>query len=257
MKRLLSIILIAAFAAVLLICPATASGTAGRIYGKDATGSMVVRIQMRLRELGYLNFKPTGSYRSMTVEAVKAFQKNCREAGLGSQVDGRMGSESLELLFKQGALRASLSDVSIPSGPRHSASTLETTGVLVPWESVKLKLFTGASYKITDCLTGNTFELVFTGGENHAEMEPGNEEQLAAFKAICGKEYNYLKRPITVEIDGQQVAASIQCWPHGTDSLSGNGVDGHVCVFFEGSVSSVGNLPDIEHTENIYRAAGK
>ena len=113
--------LIAAFAVVLLVCPVTASGTAGRTFGKDATGSMVVRIQLRLRELGYLNFKPTGSYRSMTVEAVKAFQKNCREAGLSSQVDGVMGAESLELLFKQGALRASLSDVYIPSGPRHAA----------------------------------------------------------------------------------------------------------------------------------------
>jgi hypothetical protein len=249
--------LIAAFAVVLLVCPVTASGTAGRTFGKDATGSMVVRIQLRLRELGYLNFKPTGSYRSMTVEAVKAFQKNCREAGLSSQVDGVMGAESLELLFKQGALRASLSDVYIPSGPRHAASTLEKTGVLVPWESVKEKLAVGRSYVITDCLTGNTYELVFTGGTNHAEMESQNEEQLVGFKATCGKEFNYLKRPITVDIDGQQVAASIQCWPHGTDSIGGNGMDGHVCVFFEGSVSSVGNLPDIEHTENIYRAAGK
>lgn len=257
MKRILSIILIAAFAAVLSVCPITASGTAGRIYGKDATGSMVVRIQLRLRELGYLNFKPTGSYRSMTVEAVKAFQKNCREAGLVSQVDGIMGTDSLELLFKQAALRASLSDVSIPSGPKHSASTLEVTGVLVSWESVKEKLSVGRSYVITDCLTGSTFELVFTGGMNHAEMEPQSEEQLAGFKTICGKEYNYLKRPITVDIDGQQIAASIQCWPHGSDSIVNNGMEGHICIFFEGSVSNVGNLPDIEHTENIYRAAGK
>lgn len=229
----------------------------GPYYEKNSTGAMVVRIQLRLRELGYLNFKPTGSYKSMTVSAVKAFQTNYRDAGFGVQADGRMGQESLELLFKPDALRVTLSGISIPAGPKHGSSTLVKTGSIVSWSSVKESLTAGRSYTITDCYTGNTFALVYMGGDNHAEMEPASEEALAAFKEICGSEYNFLKRPVVVSMNGQDVAASIQCWPHGSQNIGNNGMDGHVCLFFDGSCSNVGNLPDVEHTENIYKAAGQ
>ena len=216
----------------------------------------MVRIQTRLRELGYLNFKPTGSYKSMTVDAVKAFQKNYRDSGFEMQVDGRMGSQSLELLFKYEAMRSSLSGISIPSGPKHGSVTLAKTGAAVPWERVKQLLKMNTGYTIVDCYTGNTFELVYVGGENHAEMEPISSGALAAFMSICGDKYNYLKRPVVITIDGQDIAASIQCWPHGSDTINDNEMGGHVCLFFEGSLSHVGSLPDVEHNENIHKASG-
>ena len=124
-------------------------------------------------------------------------------------------------------------------------------------EEVKAKLITGRTYTLTDCITGNEFKLVFTGGTNHAEMELASEAAREAFDSICGSEYNYLKRPVIVDIDGSLVAASIQCWPHGSEQIGDNGMDGHVCLFFDGSLSDVGGLPDVEHTENVYKAAGK
>ena len=261
MKKITASILILIIAFVLCATPdnsaAALSGSSGRIYDKSSTGPMVVRIQMRLRELGYLNFKPTGSYKSMTVNAVKDFQVNYRESGYEMQVDGRMGPQSMELLFKYDAMRVSLSGISIPSGPKHSSDTLVTTGSLIPWATVKTMMLAGRSYNIIDCYTGKEFKLQYTGGENHAEMEPANEAALADFMEICGREYNFLKRPVVVVIDGQTVAASIQCWPHGSDTVSGNCVDGHVCLFFDGCYSNVGMLPDVEHTENIYKAAGQ
>ena len=228
-----------------------------RILDKNATGSLVVRVQLRLRELGYLNFKPTGSYKSMTVSAVKDFQVNYRDSGYEMQVDGRTGQQSLDLMFRLDAKRSSLSGVSIPAGPKHGSSTMVKTGSLAPWSQVKSMLITGRTYDLIDCLTGDTFTLAFTGGTNHAEMEPANEEALAAFKGICGREYNYLKRPVVINIDGQDIAASIQCWPHGEQQIAANGVDGHICLFFDGSLSDVGSLPDVEHTENVYKAAGQ
>lgn len=246
------------FAAIACASPVMEAGaSSGAVYDKNSTGAPVVRIQKRLRELGYLNFKPTGSYKSMTVSAVKAFQTNYRDSGFDMQVTGSLGGESLTYLFRYDALRVTLSGVSIPSGPKHGSSTMQKTGSLVSWSSVKSMLRTGRSYTFTDCYTGSTFSLMFTGGENHAEMEPGTPEALEEVKAICGSEYNYLKRPVVVSIDGQEIAASIQCWPHGADSYADNGVEGHFCIFFDGSVSNVGNLPDVEHNENIYKAAGQ
>ncbi|MBO4306184.1 MAG: peptidoglycan-binding protein [Clostridia bacterium] len=64
---------------MLFVCAAptiNASETAAprsTTFNKNSNGAMVVRIQQRLRELGYLNFKPTGSYKSMTERAVKDF----------------------------------------------------------------------------------------------------------------------------------------------------------------------------------------
>ena len=233
------------------------SDASGEIYSKSSTGSMVVRIQTRLRELGYLNFKPTGSYKSMTVDAVKAFQKNYRDSGYEMQVDGRMGEQSLDLLFKYEAMRASLSGISIPAGPNHGSSTMKATGELVPWSTVKDLLRPNTEYKFIDCYTGNTFRLVFVEGENHAEMESASINETSNFLLICGKEVNFLKRPVVVEIDGRKIAASVQCWPHGQDYISGNAMHGHVCVYFDGSLSSVGNLPDVEHNENIHKAMGQ
>ena len=227
------------------------------IYDKNSTGAVIVRIQMRLRELGYLNFKPTGSYKSMTVNAVKDFQINYRDNGYEMQVDGRMGQQSLDLLFRYDAKRVSLAGVSIPAGPRHGSTTMVKTGDLVSWDEVKTLLITGRTYTLTDCITGDEFKLVFTGGANHAEMELPSESAREAFDAICGKEYNYLKRPVLIDIDGRLIASSIQCWPHGSEQIGDNGMDGHVCLFFDGCLSDVGNLPDVEHTENVYKAAGK
>ncbi len=256
MKRIIA--LLTAVLAALCVCvgaPAAAPTQDGVIYDNSSSGPMVVRIQMRLRELGYLNFKPTGSYRGMTAAAAKAFQINYRDSGYDVMVDGKIGPQSLEYLFMFNALRVSLADVSIPSGPRND--TLAATGNIVSWSEVMSMLRDGESYSVVDCYTGVGFDLVFTGGANHAEMEAATAEDALNFNYICGSAHNYLKRPIVITIDGQPIAASIQCYPHGDDSVADNDMAGHVCVFFEGSVSHVGSLPDVEHSENIYIAAGQ
>ena len=250
MKKIVAALLIVSIAAALSFAPAFAVND-NAIYDNTSTGAMVVRIQMRLRELGYLNFKPTGSYRSMTVAAAKAFQTNYRDnGGYDMMVDGKIGPQSLELLFRPDAKRVSLNGISIPSGPR-SGEGRGTTGDPVEWETVKTILKEGASYSFTDYYTGKVFELVFVGGENHAEMELPKDADISSFMAICGSEFNYLKRPVVIVIDGRKIAASIQCWPHGSDSIEDNQMKGHVCVYFEGSTSHVGHMPDVEHNENI------
>ncbi len=234
---------------------ARASGT-GTIYSLDSTGEMVVRIQTRLRELGYLNYKPTGAYRSMTVDAVKAFQLRCNETGDSLDVDGRMGEQSMKTLFSTNAPRAKIPDeVHMPRGP--IADTLKETGDAVEWSVVSNELVKGSAYKVIDCNTGKEFSLIFAGGENHAEMELASADELESFNSICGSDYNFLKRPVIVMVGSKRIAGSLQCFPHGTDTIDENGMEGHVCVFFEGSLSHVGSLPDIEHNSNIYSASGR
>lgn len=241
---------------MVLVIPALslASSQPAVIYSDGDSGEVVLRIQLRLRELGYLSYPPTGVYRAMTIEAVKEFQIRCGSYGTHLAVDGRMGPETMKQLFDPNAPRVRIPDsVHMPRGP--IASTLAVTGQLVDWSTVKTKLTKGSVYTVTDCNTGESFRLVFSGGENHAEMELFSLEDKPAFDTICGGEYNFLKRPVVVNIGGTDIAASMQCMPHGAAEVSANGVAGHLCVFFLGSRSHVGNLADVEHEATVRRAA--
>lgn len=230
--------------------------TQTEIYSENSAGETVVRIQIRLRELGYLWFKPTGVYRAMTVKAVEEFQTRCVAYGERLGVDGRMGEQSMLELFAPSAPKFRIPDsVHLPRGP--IADTLKVKGEVQSWNAVKQKLNVNEEYTVIDCNTGKEFKLVFTGGENHAEAELASESELEAFNYICGSEYNFLKRPVVVMFGETAVAASIQCYPHGSDSVADNGMEGHVCLFFEGSLSHVGSLPDVEHNANVFAAAGR
>lgn len=254
-KRVLCILLTLIIASVV---PALslASSFAPVIYSDGDSGEAILRIQLRLRELGYLSYPPTGVYRAMTVEAVKAFQIRCGSYGVPLAVDGRMGPESLKQLFDPNAPRVRIPDsVRMPRGP--ISDTLAVTGRLLDWAEVKSMLTAGGVYTVSDCNTGESFRLVFSGGENHAEMELYLEADKPVFDSICGDEYNFLKRPVVVNIGGNDIAASMQCFPHGSDDVASNGIDGHVCVFFLGSRSHVGNISDVEHEATVRRAANQ
>ena len=255
-KRILAVLIAVMIVFVSLSVSASDTPAPVKVYKDGDSGDMIVRIQLRLRELGYLCYRPTGIFRSMTVDAVKAFQTRCGAFGNNLSVDGMIGPETMKALFSQTAPKVRIPDsVHMPRGP--VSDRLKVSGQLAEWSVIKTQLTEGSAYTVTDCNTGESFRLVFTGGQNHAEMELANEEQKAAFDLICGGEYNFLKRPVVVEINGVLIAASIQCWPHGEDSKDGNGMEGHVCVFFEGSLSHVGMMPDVEHNSNIYQAAGR
>ena len=226
------------------------------VYSEGYVGEIIVRIQLRLRELGYFCFKPTGAYRSMTVKAIEVFQKRCSDIGNSLAVDGRIGPETMRRLFEKNAPKVRIPDsVHIPKGP--TADRVKQTGQIMQWSEVKKLLVPGSVLTVTDCYTGKTFELVFAGGNSHAEMELAAASEKDVFDTISGSAYNFLKRPVLVMINGVNVAASMQCWPHGSDTRDNNGMDGHVCVYFEGSCSHVGTLPDLEHAANIKLASGR
>jgi len=115
----------------------------------------------------------------------------------------------------------------------------------------------GQSYQATDYNTGTSFMLTYAGGANHAEVECTTAADSATVLTLFGGEYNFSKRAVTLLVGGRQIAASMQAYPHGSDTVAANDVEGHFCLFFENSLSHVGSLPDSEHQELIYRASGR
>ncbi len=232
--------------------------TGMELIAYEDTGEIVAMIQTRLRELGYFHFKATGSFLSMTRNSVINFQKNqVSEDGNPIIADGTVGEQSMALLFSQRATRAAIpQEVHIPIGERANG-TQNKTGTLMPWEDVKGQLSAGQAYTLTDFNTGVTFSMVYTGGEQHAEMEAATANDATVYKDTFGGEYNFSKRPMLISINGTQVACSLQGQPHGADTVERNDMVGHACLYFNGSKSHVGQLPDVEHINNVFTASGK
>ena len=181
-KRITAAVLAAMLLALSLFSAYAEPQTKTEIYSENSAGETVVRIQIRLRELGYLWFKPTGVYRAMTVKAVEEFQTRCVAYGERLGVDGRMGEQSMLELFAPSAPKFRIPDsVHLPRGP--IADTLKVKGEVQSWNAVKQKLNVNEEYTVIDCNTGKEFKLVFTGGENHAEAETASESELQ-FNAI-------------------------------------------------------------------------
>lgn len=231
------------------------SGISGLIDIED-TGDYIVMVQVRLRELGYFHFKPTGRYQGMTRAAVIQFQTFQTNAQ-GSQIisDGTIGEESANILFSTGAVRNPIAQ-SIPIGAKFD-ETQTQRGEALEWTQVQQQLNPGSSYKLMDYNTGVTFNMVYTGGENHAEMECTTAADAGKYKETFGGEFNFSKRPMLLTLGDKLIACSLQGEPHGEDAISNNDMAGHACLFFSGSKSHVGNISDVEHNVNVYRATGQ
>ena len=138
----------------------------------------------------------------------------------------------MEILFRHDVARADIA-ASIPIGSAGKGTC--ACRELLGWEQVKSLLELNASYTITDYNTGETFSMVYVGGEHHAEMECADSFNAGIFREVFGGEYNYSKRPVIISINGRSIAASLYGWPHGEDHYSGNEMDGHTCLFLTGA----------------------
>ena len=215
-------------------------------------GEEVVNLQMRLRDLGYFNYKVTGYYAEATRGAVALFQE---ENGLA--VDGTVGPETKSVLYSSKAKRhtamASKANEFLPAS-RGGASSL---GVMVDWFAQGQHLFPrGDVAKVTDLNTGRTFMMKRTGGTYHADSEPVSEADAKAIKEIWGG-WSWERRAVIVEAGGVRIAASMHGMPHAFDRLANNGMEGHVCIHFYKSRTHIRNKEDAEHQAMVRRAAGK
>lgn len=217
---------------------------AGSVYGEEellvqgSQGESVVRVQKRLFDLGYYTYKPTGSFQTVTRQAVVAYQVAC-----GFLSDGTIGSETKDALFSVSAKRAPF-EARVALTYCAQGSILRY-GTPLSWEQVAPALTVGEEYAVVNAATGERCVLSYLGGTNHAEMgfprltmERNNaKKQLNNWLGTTNSLY---KVAALIDLNGQWVCASLQ-W------------DGeeHVCLYVNGSTSHVFGLPDAEHTANI------
>ncbi len=219
----------------------------------DSSGQDVFRVQMRLRDLGYLNYRPTGMYKGMTQAAVTEFQdKN------GLDKDGRLGVESYDKLFAMDAVRKPLSPgVVPPSGPALTGNA-PSPGEAADWTSVvSAAIPVDTTFTITDYNSGEAFTVKRTGGTGHADVETVDGASTAAFLKCFGGSFTWEKRPVLVTAGDKTYAASLLGHTGGADAVANNEMVGHACLYFTGSSSDVLGFLDKEHARNVLVAAGQ
>lgn len=109
------------------------------------------------------------------------------------------------------------------------------------WDSDIQSIFPrGATATITDVATGIAWKEMRKGGTNHADVQPLTAADTAAMKAAVGS-WSWNRRAIFVTIDGVNYAASMNCMPHGSGSITNNNFNGHHCIHFTNSRGHASN----------------
>lgn len=130
------------------------------------------------------------------------------------------------------------------------------------------------SFIVEDVETGQKFEMIRTGGINHADVEPLISEDAKIIYDIWNG-YNWNRRPVFVHINNKIYGASMSGMPHAGldniksreytdlnrsnnygaginyDSVKNNNVDGHFDIHLLNSKTHTTNRLDPAHQENI------
>lgn len=221
------------------------------IFTNKTRGETVARIQRRLKDLGYFNYRPTGYYLTTTVESMIDFQNT---NGLGA--DGSVGEATIDKLFyKNNVVRKNTGSIPDAEPPEPKEPT--QFGEQKQWESVAQLIPVGDEFSVDDLNSDHTLKLKRTGGEHHIHAEPLTQADGEQLKAMFSKITSGEKRPVLVKYEGATIAASMYGAAHGADSVSDNGLDGYICIYVKGCKDDSGyGMADVEHNSNIDAAAG-
>lgn len=244
----------------------------GTLLRKEMENTSVMKLQQDLHTLGYLTVNPTGYYGTLTEAAVINFQQQ-----YGLLPDGIAGGNTITQL--QQIIKGDDTAMPIVSRGSHIRTPVKGDIQLRPWYGDVEHFFArGDVATIVDVATGLYFQAQRTYGTNHADMEALSKEDTAMLKQIAGGEWDWVRRPIIVEVHGVRLAASMTPRPHAgldhlpalqivsnrsggfgrginLDEIKGNGMDGHFDIHFLNSKTHGSNSIDSDHQKAVQQAA--
>lgn len=210
---------------MLLLSPALAAEAAD-VFAAGDMGDDVLRVQLRLRDLGYQSAGATGVWRASDAAALD-------DAG-----------GSADALF-------------LPEMPRKALEAAEEAalptvvyGGAMPWSEIRTRLTEGRSYMLTDCYTGVIVRLHYLGGEQYASMQPVLSWDSATMTSLFAGGSPLDARPVVLSVDGMLAAGSLRLSP-----LVQDGELTRAQLFFKGSGSNFAGLPDADHDAAVLIAA--
>ncbi len=197
-----------------------------------STGGEVTSLQQRLIALNYLTGSADGIYGPRTFLAVKEFQsRNSLEA------DGIAGRLTLAKVASSTAVAntSGLPAPVVPTQPAAPAFTAPRASEVrnANWYTVIRPIAQRLrNVVIYDFMSGEHYNFRFFSLGKHADGTTLTAADTATMNKVLGVK-NWTPRPVWVIFsDGRVFMASTHSHPHENDYISGNDLDGHLCVHF-------------------------
>jgi len=109
---------------------------------------------------------------------------------------------------------------------------------LLDWSTAKNVVPRGELLYIVDVRTGMTFNLKCFSKGGHADVEPPTKEDTDTIYNTRNGVWSWDARPVWVIIGDRTLAAALNGQPHAGSTISGNGMNGHLCLHFNGTVTN-------------------
>ena len=109
---------------------------------------------------------------------------------------------------------------------------------LLQWSEVRSFLKTGTIIPVIDVRTGVSYKIRCFSLSGHADVEPVTKSDTDTIHQLRNGVWSWAARPVWVKIDGRLLAASINGMPHDVSTISDNGMNGHLCLHFGGTVTN-------------------
>ena len=143
------------------------------------------------------------------------------------------------------------------NAPQSSAlDQLKAQVIMADWfDSARYALNPGSYYTLYDIRNGQTINVKYTTGSSHMDIEPATAEDTAKLLQALGGSWTYVRTQFILIAEGCFVAASLYGEPHGsTDTISGNNMDGVVCLHLTNSRTHGSDRVDEDHQAAILTA---
>lgn len=242
MKVILMGLLLAVLASPLTVLADADENTSNIEYIDSASYDDDTVFPLTFQTTARLNLRPapsTDNARIKLVEQgvrVQVYSFGCGE-WFAVEVNGRAGFMHSDHLREASAPVVNTALSVAPSATVVSDGAVE----LLSWSYVRSIFPKHTAITVTDVRTGLVYQVTAFSLGNHADVETVTAADTAIFHSTYNYRWNWAPRPIIVQIGDRRIAASINGMPHGGGVVSGNNMNGHVCIHFYGSRTHNGN----------------
>jgi len=109
---------------------------------------------------------------------------------------------------------------------------------LIDWSTARNLVPTGVNLRVVDVRTGITFQLRGFAKSGHIDVEPPTQADTDAIFRTRNGVWSWAARPVWVSVGDRTFAAALNGMPHDVSTIRDNGMNGHLCLHFNNTVTS-------------------
>jgi len=109
---------------------------------------------------------------------------------------------------------------------------------LIDWSTARGIVPTGVNLRVTDVRSGISFNLRGFSKSGHMDSEPPTQADTDAILRTRNGVWAWDPRPVWVTVGDKTYAAALNGMPHDVSTISGNGMNGHLCLHFNNTVTN-------------------